>query len=71
MTPDTRLQALWADVGAAIDSGDVQGIFITYRDGNTPPNYGCAYLSADLDDMLLQVRMDVTRIRSRKDKQGN
>lgn len=69
MKPDPRLQALWADVGEAIDSGDVQGIFLVYRDGDEPPNYGLAYLSANLDDMLLQVRLDVTRVRGRIDNE--
>lgn len=38
-------------------SGDLQEVFAVYR-GADPYDYGCAYNTSNLDDMLFQVRTE-------------
>lgn len=71
MKPDPRLAQLWREIGEAINTGDVQGVFVVYRYADIySAEYGCAYRVEDLDDMLLQVRTEVTRIRCRRENEG-
>lgn len=65
MKPDARLFTLWQELGEAIRDGDIQDLFVVHGDGQY--NFGCAYRCSDLDDMLLQVKSEVIRIRCRRE----
>ena len=67
MKPDARLFDLWKEIGEAIRDGDIQDLFIVHGDGQY--HFGVAYRCADLDDMLLQVRTEVIRLRCRRDNE--
>lgn len=70
MKPDRKLVALLDEVRELAASGEVQGVFVVMayaKDRKDPlTQYDVAYHVGDLDDMLLEVRQQVTRVRSRE-----
>ena len=74
MKPDRHLLKLVDELREMVASGEVQGLFVVLAyapDRNDPGlRYDVAYRVNDLDDMLLEVRQQVTRIRSRQGREG-
>jgi len=67
---DPELLALVDEIREQVLSGEVKGLFAVMEyASNEPPDYDVAYHAVDLDDMLLAARQQVTRVRSRLDKQ--
>lgn len=66
MRPDRALQKLWAEVGEAIDSGEIRGVFVVMQFEGQMPAYDSALRSPDVDDLLLQVRSEWIKVRGRQ-----
>jgi hypothetical protein len=68
--PDKRLLRLVDELRALVAEGEVQGVFVVMAYAterkNPFPEYDVMYRANNIDDMLLEVRQQVTRIRSRE-----
>ena len=62
---DPTLVAMWREIGDAIASGDIQGIFVVWEYGEGTLRHGCTYRATDLDVLLREVREHAIRVRTR------
>lgn len=53
---DQELVRMLEQMLTAAKAGELTGLWAVYRG---PEGYGCAYLTPDLDDMLVQVRTEI------------
>lgn len=63
--PDERLLAMWHEIGEAIASGDIQGLFVVWEQEG-PPTHGCGCRTADVTALLEEVKRQAIRVRSRE-----
>ena len=63
--PDPRLVAIWREIGDAIESGDIQGLFVVweYADRGLPSGRACR--TEDLDRLLAEVKDHAIRCKTR------
>jgi hypothetical protein len=62
--PDPRLVEMWRQIGEAIASGEIQGIFVVWEQEGQP-THGCGCRSADPIALLEEVKRQAIRVRSR------
>lgn len=63
--PDERLLAIWREIGEAIESGDIQGLFVVWEHAEGVPDTACACRTNDLDRLLEAVRHHAIRVKTR------
>ena len=62
---DDRLLAIWREIGEAIESGDIQGLFVVWESEGIP-QHGCACRTADVVALLDEVKRQAIRVRTRE-----
>lgn len=72
---DPRLLEMVDEIRELVDSGEVQGLFVVMGFATTRrdpiPEYDCVYRAADVGDLLMEARHQVTRARSRREPTVN
>lgn len=63
--PDPRLVEIWREIGEAIASGDIQGLFVVWEYGDRALPSGRACRTDDLERLLAEVRDHAIRCKTR------
>jgi hypothetical protein len=62
---DPRLVKIWEEIGEAIKSGDIDAVFVVWRNVEGLPRFSCGTRTDDIDEMLLEVRSQCLRMRQK------
>lgn len=63
--PDPRLVEIWKEIGEAIASGDIQGLFVVWEYGDRDLPSGRACRTDDPDRLLAEVRDHAIRLKTK------